>query len=415
MTKTILNRRQMIQRSTAGAMAVSAWQANIASQAATMRANATSCILLWMGGGPSHLDTWDPKPESANSGDAGSTQTALAGVHISDRLPETAKVMQDICLLRAMHGPEGSHPRASYWAQTGYLPSASIKHPTIGSHVSHHIGNLDADLPAFIRIGGNRNHIGAGLLGVDHDPFSITTPNQPPANTMIQTTESRFTRRMGLLGQLEEDSTRQNAEHWTRANRKIYGKAARMITSPLMEAFNLEQESVASREAYGSSDFAAGCLMARRLIESGVTFVEVASNNWDTHFDNYERTTALCGEVDRPYARLLTDLKERGLLETTLVIWMGEFGRTPRINGRGGRDHYPRAYSLALAGCGVSGGRVIGGTNAGGEDIVDGKTSVPDLLTTIYDKLGIDAFHENMSSVGRPIRVVENGALIDEV
>ncbi len=415
MTKSKFNRRQMIQRSAVGAMAVSAWQANIASQAATMRSQKTSCILLWMGGGPSHLDTWDPKPASANSGEAGSTQTAVTGVHISDRLPETAKVMQDICLLRAMHGPEGSHPRATYWAQTGYLPSASIKHPTIGAHVSHHIANLDTDLPAFIRIGGNRNLIGAGLLGVEHAPFSISNPNQPPANTLIQTTENRFSRRMGLLGKLEEDSMRQGAEHWTRANRKIYDKAAQMITSPLMEAFDFEQESVANRESYGTSDFAAGCLMARRLVESGVTFVEVSSNNWDTHFDNYERTTTLCGEVDRPYARLLADLKERGLLETTLVIWMGEFGRTPRINGRGGRDHYPRAYSLALAGCGVSGGQVIGATDSGGEDIVDRKTSVPDLLTTIYDKLGIDAFHENMSSIGRPIRVVENGSLIDDV
>ena len=144
-----------------------------------------------------------------------------------------------------------------------------------------------------------------------------------------------------------------------------------------------------------------------------MTFVEVSSNNWDTHFDNYQRTSDLCNEVDRPYARLLTDLKERGLLETTLVIWMGEFGRTPRINGRGGRDHFPRAYSVALAGCGVKSGQAIGRTNATGEEIVDGKHSVPDLLTTIYDKLGIDAFHENMSSVGRPIRVVENGSLID--
>mgnify|MGYP003322436842 CR=1 FL=1 len=183
----------------------------------------------------------------------------------------------------------------------------------------------------------------------------------------------------------------------------------------LMEAFDLQQENVASRESYGEGNFAAGCLMARRLIESGVTFVEVTSGNWDTHFDNYERTTDLCRQVDRPYARLLEDLKDRGLLDTTLVIWMGEFGRTPRINARGGRDHFPRAYSVALAGCGVRGGQVIGRTSESGEEILEGKNSVPNLLTTIYDKLGIDAFHENMSSVGRPIRVVENGALIDDI
>ncbi len=409
------NRRQFLQQSTLSVTAISAWQANIISQAATMQSNATSCILLWMGGGPSQLDTWDPKPGSEQAGEAEATQTALPGVQISDRLPETARTMKEICLLRGMHGPEGSHPRASYWAQTGYLPSASIKHPTIGSHVSHHIGNPDADLPSFVRVGPGRNLTGAGLLGVDHDPFRITNPNQKPANTEIPTTRPRFSRRMSLLDQLEQDSSRTGAEYWTRANRKVYGKAARMITSPLMEAFDLEKENASSRETYGEGSFAAGCLMARRLIEAGVTFVEVSSNNWDTHFDNYQRTSDLCNEVDRPYARLLTDLKERGLLETTLVIWMGEFGRTPRINGRGGRDHFPRAYSVALAGCGVKSGQAIGRTNATGEEIVDGKHSVPDLLTTIYDKLGIDAFHENMSSVGRPIRVVENGSLIDGV
>ncbi len=415
MTHHTLNRRQLFRSSTLGLAAVTGWQANIIAQASTLRSNATACILLWMGGGPSQLDTWDPKPNSGNAGDAGAIQTAIPGVQISDRLPETAKAMSQISLLRGMHGPEGSHPRASYWAQTGYLPSASIKHPTIGSHVSHHIGNPESDLPAFVRIGANRNLIGAGFLGVDHEPFAITDPNQPPLNTTITTTKNRFSRRLGLLDQLEEDSTRKGAEQWTRANRKVYGKAARMITSPLMEAFDLQQETVASRESYGEGNFASGCLMARRLVESGVTFVQVTSNNWDTHFDNYERTSTLCQEVDRPYARLLADLQERGLLDSTLVIWMGEFGRTPRINGRGGRDHYPRAYSIALAGCGVSAGQVIGETDVNGENILSGKTSVPDLLTTIYDKLGIDAFHENLSSVGRPIRVVENGSLIEGV
>ncbi|MBA63658.1 MAG: hypothetical protein CMJ76_14985 [Planctomycetaceae bacterium] len=415
MSTSRFNRRELFQRTALGVTAISAWQANIISQAATMQSNATSCILLWMGGGPSQLDTWDPKPGTGNAGDAGAIQTALNGVHISDRLPETAKVINEICLLRGMHGPEGSHPRASYWAQTGYLPSASIKHPAIGSHVSHHIGNLDAELPSFVRVGPGRNLTGAGLLGVDHDPFKIANPNQKPANTEIPTTKPRFTRRLGLLEQLETDSTRPGAEHWTKANRKVYGKAARMITSPLMQAFDLQSENAAVRESYGESNFAAGCLMARRLIESGVTFVEVTSSNWDTHFDNYQRTTELCSEVDRPYARLLTDLKDRGLLATTLVVWMGEFGRTPRINSRGGRDHFPRAYSVALAGCGINSGQVIGGTSASGEEIVAGKHSVPDLLTTIYDKLGIDGLHENMSSVGRPIRIVENGSLIENV
>ena len=155
--------------------------------------------------------------------------------------------------------------------------------------------------------------------------------------------------------------------------------------------------------------------MARRLVETGVTFVEVASSNWDTHFDNFSRTTDLCTEVDLPFAQLVRDLKQRGMLDSTLVVWLGEFGRTPRINGRGGRDHYPRAYSMAMAGCGIKGGQVIGQTDDGGVEITDRPVKVNDLLHTLYTVLGVEPEFENLSSIGRPIKIVENGSLIDGV
>ncbi len=191
--------------------------------------------------------------------------------------------------------------------------------------------------------------------------------------------------------------------------------ASKMVLSPKMETFDISREPAKVREAYGSSEFGAGCLLARRLIESGVTFVEVGAGNWDTHLDNFSRSKELCEQVDQPYAQLLRDLQQRGILEKTLVIWMGEFGRTPRINPRGGRDHYPRAFSVALAGGGVNGGQVIGNTDAGGENVTDRPVGVADLFQTFCHSLQIDADHENMSSIGRPIKIVDGGEVVNEV
>jgi uncharacterized protein (DUF1501 family) len=188
-----------------------------------------------------------------------------------------------------------------------------------------------------------------------------------------------------------------------------------MVLSPKMEAFDLSRESSAMRGAYGKTDFGSGCLLARRLVEAGVTFVEVGLGNWDTHQDNFTRTHALAGELDRPFAQLVSDLKTRGMLDKTLVVWMGEFGRTPRINPRGGRDHYPRAFSAVLAGGGVRGGRTLGATDAAGAEIEDRPVTAPDLFRTIYKSLGIDAEKENMSPIGRPIKIVDGGKPVDEL
>ena len=415
MTTHQINRRSWLQTSATALTSVAAWKSPIIANAAAMRTNARACILLWMGGGPSQFETFSPKPDHANGGETTVTSTAVSGIQISSQLPATAAAMKDLCLIRSVHGPEGSHPRASYVSHTGYLPTASVKHPTIGAHVVQHIGDQESELPSFVHIGRSRGVFSAGLLGVEYDPFILNSANQMPANTELSTSKDRYVRRLGLLENLEDDGSTEGSRQFVKANRNLYGKASRLVLSPQMKTFDITQERSDVRSSYGDGNFAAGCLMARRLVEAGVTFIEVASSNWDTHFDNAARTNTLCQEIDKPYAQLLADLKQRGLLDTTLVIWMGEFGRTPRINSRAGRDHYPRAFNVALAGAGVQGGQVIGATDASGNNITDQPVSVNDLLTTIYDALGIDSFHENISRIGRPIQIVEDGEIIDGV
>jgi uncharacterized protein (DUF1501 family) len=246
-------------------------------------------------------------------------------------------------------------------------------------------------------------------LGVDHAPFALASARRTPENTNPTTDDDRYERRLRFLSELEADYAADGGQAVVADHQKLYGKASKMILSPQMEAFDIAREPEKVRTAYGDGEFAAGCLLARRLVEAGVTFIEVSLGNWDTHDNNAERSTELCGQLDRPYAALVRDLKERGLLEKTLVIWMGEFGRTPRINPRGGRDHYPRAFDAALAGGGVRGGQVIGQTDATGATVKDRPISVQDLFRTFCHSLKIDADKENMSSIGRPIRIVDGG------
>jgi uncharacterized protein (DUF1501 family) len=297
---------------------------------------------------------------------------------------------------------------------TGYLPTASVKYPTLGSIVSHEIGDRASELPSFVRIGNARFGDGGGLLGVAYDPFVMQAAGRPPENTTLPTSTARYARRLNLLSKLETDFAAAGGKQEVPDHQNVYAQAAKMITSPKMATFDLSKESQKARDAYGSSPFGQGCLLARRLVEAGVTFVEVNLGNWDTHLDNFERTKTLCGQLDQPYAALLADLKDRGLLGSTLVVWTGEFGRTPRINPRGGRDHYPRAFSAALAGGGVKGGQIIGQLDGGGESVKDRPVGVADLFRTICHGLAIDANKENMSGIGRPIRIVDGGAVVEE-
>lgn len=398
-----------------GATSLSGWRHALRAQAAELGKQGMHCILLWMQGGPSQLETFDPKPGHANGGETKAIDTAVPGIQISENLPQVAAAMQDICLMRSMTSKEGSHPRATYLLHTGYLPAPTVKYPTLGSIVAKELGEPSFDLPNFVRIGRARSNDGGGLLGVSYDPFYLTDSNRPPDNTSLPGSQARYQKRLGLLSQLETGFESAGGRQEVGDHRKLYDKASKLILSPKMEAFDVQKESAAMRESYGDSDFGTGCLMARRLVEAGVACVEVTHGNWDTHDDNFGRSRTLCEAVDRPFARLLGDLKDRGLLERTLVIWMGEFGRTPRVNPRGGRDHFPRAYSVAMAGAGVRGGQVIGATSASGEEVKDRPIGVSDLFRTFCHGLKINADRENMSSIGRPIKIVDGGEVVQEV
>lgn len=387
-----------------------AWTDVVSLHATELRKQGMACILLWMQGGPSQFDTFDPKPGHANGGDVKAIATKAEGIQVADTLPKLAGQADKLAVVRSMTTKEGNHQRATYLMHTSYVPSSSVNYPTLGSAVSHTIRNTAGELPSFVRIGRTANSGNGGFLGTEFDAFSMASATRLPDNTKPTTDIARYQKRMGLLGRLEGASGPQIDPDQIADHRKLYEQAQRMILSPTMEAFDISRESDQVRDAYGRTEFGAGCLLARRLVETGVTFVEVSLGNWDTHQDNRDRTKQLCGQLDQPFAYLLEDLAQRGMLERTLVVWMGEFGRTPRLNPRSGRDHYPRAFSAALAGAGVRGGQVIGATDAGGEDVEDVPVTEKDMFQTVYKALKIDAAKENMSPIGRPIKLVDGGS-----
>lgn len=415
----VVGRRDFLrQASVAGLAAAGAnWTELLSASADEMRARGMACILLWMQGGPSQFETFSPKPNHENSGETKAIGTRVAGIEIAEHLPHCAKVMDDLAIVRSMTSKEGNHQRATYLLHHGYLPMGGVKFPTLGSNVAHQIGDAANQLPSFVQIGGRlANAGGGGFLGVEYDPLILSSGNRPPQNTTPRTGEARYLRRLELLDSLQTTGFAKAGGAEIVANhRKLMDRASEMILSPSMQAFDLEQEPPKLRDAYGPGDFASGCIMARRLVEQGVTFVEVLSRGWDTHQDGFSRVANLAGQIDQPMAMLIADLKQRGMLDKTLVVWMGEFGRTPRVNARAGRDHYPKAFNAVLAGGGVQGGQVVGKTNAAGTEVVDRPVTVEDLFRTIYYALAIDADQENISRIGRPIKLVDGGEVVSEL
>lgn len=415
----VIHRRSFLRRVSAGALGLGAlgWMERVALSAEEMRKNGMACILLFMRGGPSQLETFDPKPDTANGGPTKAIPTAVSGIRIAEHWPKVAGSMKDIALIRSMTNREGEHQRATYQLHTGYAPMGSVKFPSFGSIVASEIGPKEFDLPHFVSIGNRATTIGSGFLGMQYAPFVVANPSQLPSNVALPrgVTDKRLARRLNLMQELEQDFAEAGGERQVEEHRTLLGSAAQLVTSPRLKAFDLAAEKDAVRDKYGRNPFGQGCLLARRLIEQGVTFVEVESNGWDTHQDNFNRTKTLSETVDPAFAALLGDLKERGRLQRTLVIWMGEFGRTPRINGNTGRDHFPRAFNVALAGGGIKGGKVIGRTSDDGMEVKDRPVSVADLFCTFCQALKINPRKENMSSLGRPIKIVDGGEAVKEL
>lgn len=410
------SRRDALRLATSGALgaSLSGWMpvlARATASAPSPVAKRKSCILLYMDGGPSHIDTFDPKPGAETGGEFGVIDTSAPGIQISEHLPEIAKQMDKITLLRGMSTAEGAHPRAKHLIHTGYREGVGgLSYPSMGAIASAEIGNPNLPIPNFVAVGRSQ---GAGFLGAKHAPLVVNDPTKGVENLRPLVSAGQFDKRYDLLGQMEsaflkEYQANQGADHKT-----TYQRAVEMIRSQEAQAFDLSKESSETKAKYGSGRFAQGCLLARRLVEAGVAFVEVNLGGWDTHENNFERVKNLSGQIDKPMAALLADLKDRGLLDSTLVIWMGDFGRTPKINARGekpGRDHYPRAWTSLMAGAGLKGGRVIGKTDEKGGTVIENPISAVDFMGGVCQVLGIDSSKWYQTPIGRPIRVVDKSA-----
>jgi hypothetical protein len=365
-----------------------------------------------MDGGPSHKDTFDLKPGTKDAGEFQPIPTNVPGIETSEHFPNIAKLMNHGAILRGMTTGEGAHPRARYYLHTGYKEGqGGLVYPSIGSIVASELGDPQFPLPNYVAVG--RNSFGSGFLGPRHQPLLVNDPNRGVENLRPFVTGSQFDDRMSLLEELEKGFHREYQAHAANDHHVTYQRAVRLMQSKEAKAFDLAAEPAETADKYGRTPFGRGCLLARRLIETGVKFVEVTLNGWDTHQDNFNRVKNLSGVVDPAWSALITDLKERGLLDSTLVVWMGEFGRTPKINARGdkpGRDHYPRAWSTVLMGGGIKGGQVIGKTDAEGATVTDRPITTLDFMATICSILGIDYNKRNTAPGGRPIRIVDKGA-----
>jgi uncharacterized protein (DUF1501 family) len=420
----VCSRRSFLKKLAVGAggLAALGWRDALRASAEELRKKQMACILLFMPGGPSQFETFDPKPGTPTGGPTQAIETAVPGIHIAEGWTSVAAQMKHLAVIRSMTSKEGNHERAQYTLHTGYAPSGSIKYPSLGAIAAAELGTPGFDLPHYVSIGG-RDPAGSGFLGMAYAPFVVLDPTRMPANVELPrgTDAKRFARRRELLDQLEQEFAEAGAKTRVAEHRAVYEAAAQMVLSPRLKAFDLSQEKESLRDRYGRTPFGQGCLLARRLVEAGVTFVEVQTGgipgigNWDTHDNNFERTKTLTATTDPAFGTLIADLHERGLLERTVVMWMGEFGRTPNINARNGRDHYPRAFSVVLAGGGIRGGVAYGKTDAQGRSVVENPVTVQDLFCTVCTALGIDPTKEYLSSVGRPVKIVDGGKPIREL
>ena len=414
-------RREMLKllgASVAGS-SLSGWLAPLAAAAAqqTKPARQKSCILLWMDGGPSHIDTFDPKPEAGSEfrGDLGAIGTSVPGIQIGEKFPNLAKLMHHGAIIRSMNTAEADHGRARVYMHTGFRPGAGgINYPSLGSIVSDELARPGSPLPNFVVAGEplNKHDVirDPGYRGPRHQPLVLTDLSRGLENATPALPLTDFERRTQLLDKLEQNFARTTQAPAAVAHQAGLNAALQLMRSDRRDCFDLSLEPDASRSRYGDTNFGRGCLLARRLVEAGVGFVEVYLANWDSHERRVaENTRNLMTQVDTAMSALITDLESRGLLESTLIIWMGEFGRTPRLNNVGGRDHFSHAWSTAMFGGGIRGGQVIGSTDNTGSGVQERPISVMDFMATTCQLLGIDYKKEVDTPVGRPIRIVDKG------
>jgi len=415
--------RKLMVGGAAGAISLS-WRDMMIAKAAELRKTGKSMILLWMDGGPSQFETFNPKIGSKYQGPAKSIPTSLPGVHVAEYFPETAKMMDKIALIRSMKSGERDHARAIKLVRTGYPVNPTIQYPTWGSVVARDRFDPTYDLPAFVRIGKPRittRDVNSGVLGPRYESFKIDEPGSLPEDVITTVSQERLHRRLALASKLDQRFASIGGAERVMEKQEIYEQTKRFVLSPKLKAFKLDDEPGSLRDEYGRHSFGQSCLLARRLIETGVSFVEVFSTGtagdqgWDTHKRGWTENKHLGEEVDRPYATLLRDLDNRGMLENTLVVWMGEFGRTPKFKDDGGRDHYSDGWITCMSGGGVQTGQVIGATDDLGVSVTDRPVGVQDLYVTFCKVLGMNPHDEYITGEDQPLALVDGGELIHEL
>ena len=358
------------------------------------------------------METWDPKPGNKNGGQTKAIQTTIPGVQFAEYWPKMAKMTKDVSIIRSMAGKEAAHERGRYHLRTGHRLLGPTKFPHIGSLVANKLGDPEADIPNFISIGQT---VSSGFLGVEVAPFVVGKAGVLPSNVQALLKGQRVNRRLEMLKRQDERFASAGAEQIAHEHQELYRKAAKMMASDRLKAFTLNGESQQTLNRYGNHDFGKSCLVARRLVESGIPFVEIQRGGWDMHNNLWQNMPNVAGQVDQGLSTLLQDLKQRGLLEKTLVICLGEFGRTPKLNGNGGRDHWAKNFNLLIGGGGVKGGVCVGETSTDGMEIKDRPITVDDLFATICTAMTIDPDEELITPEGRPLRIVEEGLPIDEI
>jgi hypothetical protein len=385
------------------------------THAAEIKKNKKAAIMLWMDGGPSTIDIWDLKPGAPTGGQFKPISTA-GDMQICEHMPLTAKVMNKLSIIRSMSTREADHTRGKYYMRTGYVPNPNIQYPSYGAVLAHELTEQrqDLDIPPFVCVGGATE--GPGFLGMKWSPFNVTSTGQI-RNLDINPAEiDRLADRMRALDVLEKNFVSQNRGPAANDHMQVLAKTVNIMTSKQMDAFKVMKEPKEVQDRYGSDPFGKGCLMARRLVEAGVPFVEVNIGGWDNHNNIF---TTLKDQklpvLDKAMSALVEDLSQRGMLQDTAIIWMGDFSRTPRINDRGGRDHWARAWSVVVGGGGLKGGVTVGKTNEDGTAVETDPYTSQDVMATICKTLGISLETTFTSNNGRPMKIANSGKVIKEL
>lgn len=388
---------------------------SLLANAADLKKRHKSAILLWMGGGPSTMDIWDLKPGQATGGPFKQISTSADGVAISEHMPLTAQQMHHLAIVRSMSTREADHQRGRYYMHTGFVPNPNVEHPGYGSVIAHELADAieTLEIPPFVSVGGGS--VGSGFLGTAWDPFVVNADGQV-RNLEMGIEPQRLAERLRMLAAVEDRFIGESRGGLPSDHRKVVEKTVRLMTSSQLDAFNVAQEPAGVRERYGENNFGRGCLMARRLVEAGVPFIEVNLGGWDNHSDIFPTLAdRKLPELDRAMSGLVADLADRGLLDDTAIIWMGEFSRTPTINGNGGRDHWARSWSVVVGGAGFKRGVAVGETSADGRDVVSEPFSSQDLMASVLQALGIPLETTYRAKNGRPMKIANGGRVISEL